>query len=82
MVDPERWPGVRDPAITDITGGLQSHTPPIERWHQLLIVHAQLFIATGQLRRAAADYNAVLADDPNNSQALQGLRRTGPEEGL
>ena len=66
--------------IADITEGLRLHTPAEDRRLQLLIVRAQLYVATGQTRRAATDYQTVLAADPNNSQARSGLRRLGPQD--
>ena len=66
--------------IADITEGLRLHTPPEERRIQLLIVRAQLYVATGQTRRAATDYQTVLAADPNNSLARSRLRRLAPQE--
>ena len=88
LMNARRWsilgngPAFAVQGIADITESLQLRTPPAATRHQLLLVRGQLYAATGQLRRAAADYNAILADDPANSQAQQGLRRAGPQEGM
>jgi hypothetical protein len=63
--------------IADITESLRLHTPPIERMHQLLLVRARLYVATGQTRRASDDFTAILAEDPNDAEASNGLRRLG-----
>lgn len=66
--------------ISDITESLRLHTPGPERKLQLLLIRAQLYAATGQLRRAADDYRLVLSEDPNNDTARLGLRRIGAPE--
>ena len=68
--------------IADISEGLRLHAPPEARRNLLLTVRAQLYMATGQNRRASDDYQAVLKADPNNAQARAGLRRLGQQEGL
>jgi hypothetical protein len=69
-------------SITDITESLRLHSPAMERRHVLLVIRAQLYAATGQTRRAAEDYAAILRDDPNNAEAKRGRDRLGPAEGL
>jgi tetratricopeptide (TPR) repeat protein len=69
-------------SIADITESLRLHSPAVERRHVLLAIRAQLYIATGQTRRAAEDYAAILRDDPNNAAAKRGRDRLGPIEGL
>ena len=69
-------------SIADITEGLRLHAPPNERRHQLLIIRAQLYMATGQTRRAYDDYQAVLSTEPGNALARAGLRRIGRPEGM
>jgi hypothetical protein len=54
----------------------------MERRNLLLVIRAQLYMATGQTRRASDDYSAVLRDDPNNAAARRGRDRLGPTEGL
>jgi hypothetical protein len=66
--------------IADITEGLKLHTPDSGRKSHLLVVRAQLYVATGQLRRATDDYRAVLAAEPDNEPAKAGLRRIGQPE--
>jgi hypothetical protein len=68
--------------VADITEAFRLHTPEIARKHQLLIVRAQLYVATGQNRRASSDFTAVLDEDPTNTDARIGLRRLGSPEGL
>jgi hypothetical protein len=66
--------------ISDITEGLRLHTPVKERRQQLLLIRAQLYAATGQLRRASDDYRLVLSEDPTNDTARTGLRKIGAPE--
>jgi len=68
--------------IADITESLRLHTPAMVRRNLLLVVRAQLYVATGQTRRASDDYTAVLRDDPDNAAAKRGRDRLGPAEGL
>jgi hypothetical protein len=87
LMHARRWTIVATPAvavqgIADITEALGLHTPANGRRHQLLLVRAQLYVATGQTRRAAADYGAILKDDPNNTVAKSGRDRLGSMEGL
>jgi len=82
-----RWSIVVTPAfavqgIADITEALRLHVPAVERKHQLLLVRAQLYVATGQTRRASRDYTAILDEDPNNTEAVTGRNRIGPSEGF
>jgi hypothetical protein len=66
--------------ISDITESLRLHTPARERKQQLLLIRAQLYAATGQLRRATDDYRLVLSEDPSNDAARAGLRKIGAPE--
>jgi len=59
--------------IADITEGLRQHTPAKDRKHQLLNIRGQLYLATGQTRRASDDFKAVLAEAPDDDQAWAGL---------
>jgi hypothetical protein len=68
--------------IADITEALRLHAPTMERRHMLLVIRAEVYVATGQTRRAAEDYAAILRDDPNNADAKRGRDRLGPVEGL
>jgi hypothetical protein len=68
--------------IADITESLRLHTPAMARRNLLLVIRAQLYIATGQTRRASDDFSAVLGDDPDNAAAKRGRDRLGPAEGL
>jgi hypothetical protein len=68
--------------IADISEALRLHTPPIERKHQLLIIRARLYVATGQTRRASEDFTAVLNEDAGNAEAQNGLRKLGSPAGL
>jgi hypothetical protein len=68
--------------IADITEAFRLHTPSKERKHHLLLIRAQLHVAVGQTRRAAADYAAVLSEDQSNAAARRGQHRLGPAEGL
>ncbi len=67
-------------AIADITEGLRLHAPDKDRKLLLLIVRAQLYVTVGQTRRAADDYLAVLAENPDDAVAKAGLARLGPPE--
>jgi hypothetical protein len=67
--------------ISDITEGLRLHTPAMERKHQLLLMRAQLYIATGQIRQAGNDYTTILNEDPANIEAKSGRSRIGALEG-
>jgi len=69
-------------SIADISEALRLHTPAVERKNLLLVIRAQLYVATGQTRRALEDYAAILRDDPNNAAAVRGRDRLGPAEGL
>jgi hypothetical protein len=87
LLHARRWTAVEIPqeasqGIADISEGLRLYTPPEERRHLLLIIRAQLYVATGQTRRASDDYRTVLNADPNNAVARAGLRRLGQPEGL
>ena len=86
LMQARRWSIVSTTAfavqgIADISEALRLHTPPIERKHQLLLVRARLYAATGQTRHASDDFTGILADDPNNAQASNGLRRLGQPAG-
>ena len=61
--------------IADITEGLRLHTPAKDRTHHLLNIRGQLYLATGQTRRASEDFKAVLDEAPNNDQARAGLKK-------
>jgi hypothetical protein len=87
LMQAHRWSIVSTTAfavqgIADITESLRLHTPPIERKHQLLLVRARLYVATGQTRRASEDFTAILAEDPNDAEASKGIRRLGQPAGL
>ena len=86
LMQARRWSIVSTTAfavqgIADISEALRLHTPPIERKHQLLLIRAQLYAATGQTRRASDDFTAILAEDPNDAAASNGLRRLGQPAG-
>jgi hypothetical protein len=66
--------------IADITESLRLHTPGQDRKLQLVLIRAQLYVATGQLRRATDDYRLVLSEDPSNDTARLGLRKIGAPE--
>jgi hypothetical protein len=74
--------GFATQAIADITNSFRLHTPAVARKHQLLLVRAQLYAATGQTRRASVDFTAILNDDPNNAAARSGRDRLGSPEAL
>lgn len=78
LMHARRWSIVQDRqdavrGIDDITEGLRMQTPPADRRSVLLMVRAQLYAATNQADKAAADYRAVLENDPKNRSALHGL---------
>jgi len=66
--------------IADITESLRLQLPAPERKQQLILIRAQLYAATGQLRRASDDYRLVLSEDPSNEAARAGLRKIGAPE--
>jgi tetratricopeptide (TPR) repeat protein len=66
--------------IADITEGLQLHNPARARKQHLLNIRGQLYLATGQHKKAADDFKAVLAEAPDNESARAGLRKTGTAE--
>ena len=66
--------------IADITEGLRLHTPDKARKQHLLNVRGQLYLATGQHKKAADDFKAVLAEAPDNESARAGLKKTGAAE--
>ena len=87
LMQARRWtilltPPLAVQAISDITESFELHAPAMPRKHQLLMIRAQLYAATGQARRAADDYGAILHEDPNNAAARQGRGRLGPAEQL
>ena len=63
--------------IADITEGLRQHTPAQDRKRHLLNIRGQLYLATGQTRRASDDFKAVLAEAPDDDQARAGLKKAG-----
>jgi len=67
--------------IADITEALKLHAPPSNRKHHLWLVRAQLYIATGQTRRASDHFTAILREDPGNREAKSGLARIGTSSG-
>jgi hypothetical protein len=76
----KRWSLMEAPSdaqrgIADITEGLRQHTPDKDRKHHLLNVRGQLYLATGQTRKAADDFKAVLAEAPNNDEARAGMKK-------
>jgi len=66
--------------IADITEGLRLHNPEKAKKQHFLNVRGQLYLATAQLKKAAGDFKAVLADAPDNESARAGLRKTGTAE--
>ena len=62
--------------IADITEGLRQHSPAKDRKHHFLNIRGQLYLATGQTRRASDDFKTVLAEAPDNDQARAGLKKT------
>jgi hypothetical protein len=62
--------------IADISEGLRQYTPTPDRKHHLLNIRGQLYLATGQTRRASDDFKAVLAEAPDDDQARAGLKKT------
>ena len=68
--------------IADITEAFRLHTPAIARKAQLLLIRAELHVATGQTRLALEDFTAILKDDPTNAGARNGLRRLGSTQSI
>jgi FAD/FMN-containing dehydrogenase len=68
--------------VGDITEALKLHTPPPARKHQLWLVRARLYAATGQTRRAYDDFTAILGEDPGNAEAISDLARIGSPAGI
>jgi hypothetical protein len=66
--------------IADITEGLRLHNPEKHRKQHFLNIRGQLYLATGQHKKAADDFKAVLAEAPDNDMARAGLRKTGTAE--
>jgi len=66
--------------IADITEGLRLHNPEKARKQHLLNVRGQLFLATGQHKKAADDFKAVLAEAPDDEAARAGLKKAGASE--
>ncbi|MEA2909690.1 MAG: hypothetical protein QOJ15_1771 [Bradyrhizobium sp.] len=62
--------------IADITEGLRQHNPAKDRKHHFLNIRGQLYLATGQAKRASDDFKAVLAEAPDDDQARAGLKKT------
>ena len=73
---------VRVPGDRRYQRRLRLQAPAIARKHQLLLIRAQLYAATGQNRRALDDFTAVLDEDPNNIAAGDGRKMLGPVEGF
>ena len=63
--------------ISDITEGLRLHNPEKARKQHLLNIRGQLYLATGQHKKAADDFKAVLAEAPDNESARNGLKKAG-----
>ena len=66
--------------IADITEGFRLHNPDKARKQHLLNVRGQLYLVTGQHKKAADDFKAVLAEAPDNEAARAGLKKTGTAE--
>src|SRR3954447_13701882 len=66
--------------IADITEGLRLHNPDKARRQHFLNIRGQLYVATGQHKKAADDFKAVLAEAPDNELARAGLKKTGTAE--
>jgi tetratricopeptide (TPR) repeat protein len=66
--------------IADITEGLRLYSPDKDKKQHLLNVRGQLYLATGQHKKAADDFKAVLAEAPDNEAARAGLKKTGAAE--
>jgi len=66
--------------IADITEGLRLHNPEKAKKQHLINVRGQLYLATGQHKKAADDFKAVLAEAPDNEAARAGLKKTGAAE--
>lgn len=82
-----RWSILSTPAfaiqgISDITEAFRLHTPAMQRKHLLLLIRAQLYVGTGQTRRASEDFSAILGEDPANNAAQEGLKRVGAPAGF
>jgi len=61
--------------IADITEGLRLHNPDKAKKQHFINVRGQLYLATGQHKKAADDFKAVLAEAPNNDQARAGVKK-------
>jgi tetratricopeptide (TPR) repeat protein len=66
--------------ITDITEGLRLHNPEKAKKQHFLNIRGQLYLATGQRKKAADDFKAILAEAPDNETARAGLKKTGTPE--
>jgi len=66
--------------IADITEGIRLYNPEKAKKQHLLNVRGQLYLATGQHKKAADDFRAVLAEAPDNESARAGLKKTGAAE--
>ena len=66
--------------IADITEGLRLHNPEKAKKQHLLNVRGQLYLATGQHKKAVDDFKAVLAEAPGNETARAGLKKAGASE--
>jgi tetratricopeptide (TPR) repeat protein len=66
--------------IADITEGLRLYNPDKPKKQHLMNVRGQLYLATGQHKKAADDFKAVLAEAPDNDSARAGLRKAGTAE--
>jgi tetratricopeptide (TPR) repeat protein len=66
--------------IADITEGIRLHNPEKAKKQHLMNVRGQLYLATGQHKKAADDFKAVLAEAPDNESARAGLRKAGTAE--
>ncbi len=67
-------------SIADITEGLRLHNPAKDKKQHFLNIRGQLYLATGQHKKAADDFRAVLAEAPDNESARAGLKKTGTAE--
>jgi tetratricopeptide (TPR) repeat protein len=66
--------------IADITEGLRLHNPEKAKKQHFLNIRGQLYLATGQRKKAADDFKAILAEAPDNETARAGLKKTGTPE--
>jgi tetratricopeptide (TPR) repeat protein len=66
--------------IADITEGLRLHSPEKAKKQHLLNVRGQLYLATGQHKKAVDDFKEVLAEAPDNESARAGLKKAGTSE--